>query len=213
MKEQKNLIGSFQVEKCRGKGLCPNAIVDTEDIAAQICEKLQSLGSLVEEREALLYHQVSRIAIAGCPNACSQPQIKDFGLIGRLRLSFQPDLCIRCGRCFESCKEKALTKVDDMPAIQNWKCIGCGDCLKACPSGALQKERVGLQVIVGGKLGRHPVLAKEVHPFATLEEALKYLVTIYDFLREHRLGTVERLSTLLQVKGIDVNDIFGKTNL
>lgn len=206
MREQKNFIGLFQVEKCRGR--CPNVIIDTEEITAKICKALENMESL--KKETLLYHQISRIAVAGCPNACSQPQIKDMGLIGRLKIKFLPELCSQCGICLESCKEKAIENNDGLPEIQEARCIGCGDCLKVCPSQALQKEKIGLRVLAGGKLGRHPVLAKEVHSFATMEEALEYLVMAYNFLKEHHQGSATRLSTLVQERGMDVCELFTK---
>ena len=70
------------------------------------------------------------------------------------RAYINPELCINCGMCFNSCPYNAIIKVpvpceDSCPVgaitkdengkehIDNEKCISCGKCLRSCPFGAI----------------------------------------------------------------------------
>ena len=70
------------------------------------------------------------------------------------RAHINPDLCINCGICFNSCPYNAIIKVpvpceDSCPVgaitkdadgkehIDAEKCISCGKCLRSCPFGAI----------------------------------------------------------------------------
>ena len=70
------------------------------------------------------------------------------------RAQINPDLCINCGICLNSCPYNAIIKVpvpceDSCPVgaitkdengkehIDNDKCISCGKCLRSCPFGAI----------------------------------------------------------------------------
>ncbi len=44
----------------------------------------------------LKYHHEFRITIAECPNACSQPQIKDIGIIAALVPGLTNEVCTAC---------------------------------------------------------------------------------------------------------------------
>jgi dissimilatory sulfite reductase (desulfoviridin) alpha/beta subunit len=48
----------------------------------------------------------------------------------------------------------------------------CGKCISACPSGVLCEDRKGWRIQVGGKLGRHPQLGKELEGTHSKEEVL-----------------------------------------
>ena len=53
---------------------------------------------------------------------------------GEPELERYPDKCIACGRCIQSCPERAWTE-------NGWdegRCRRCGACAEACPSGALK---------------------------------------------------------------------------
>ncbi len=49
--------------------------------------------------------------------------------------------------------------------------LGCGRCIRACPEGALSAGEQAYRVVVGGKLGRRPVLARELNGVYTLKQA------------------------------------------
>ncbi|WP_227766883.1 4Fe-4S binding protein [Zhaonella formicivorans] len=201
MKES-NTGGVFIVEKCRGKGSCPNALLDTGELAEKVKQLLNKFDCLLGANEMLLYHRISRIAIAGCPNGCSQPQIKDIGISGKVRLNFQPELCIKCGACIQICKEGALLEAGGAPVLLESKCLGCGECTRACQAGAWQVGATGLKVVAGGKLGRHPKLAEEIYPFASFEELLGLLDNLHGYMKSKLNGKTERLSVLLAEHGM-----------
>lgn len=74
-------------------------------------------------------------------------------------------------------------------------CVGCGACIRACPTRALAPTKTGWTVLVGGKLGRHPQLARTVLEWATDEEAAALLAAAL-FLSE--AGAGERFGSLLE---------------
>jgi NADH-quinone oxidoreductase subunit G len=72
-------------------------------------------------------------------------------------LSFDPGLCINCGRCHRMCCEvqgiAALQHAD--PHFSGSNCISCGQCICVCPTGALsESSSTGpvLRAIAAGKV-------------------------------------------------------------
>lgn len=80
--------------------------------------------------------------VAGCVKSlamgCS-------ALKGKLRMHqsllpcFDPDACVQCGLCEESCPEGAIDLAEDAPCpqVDCELCIGCGECEAVCVQGAI----------------------------------------------------------------------------
>jgi len=193
----------FTITRCP---TCPNAVIDTarvEQLMRRVlCE--HDFNVRLQKRlrtERPLHHQLLHLAVAGCPNSCSQPQIKDFAVQGRA----VPEVgegCLACGECTAACPEGAVTLVADAgPRIDREKCLSCGRCARACPAGALVAGRRGYRVLAGGRLGRHPALAVEVFPLAGEDELVRLLGAAVElFLTECRSG--ERFGAMLERVGV-----------
>ncbi len=52
-----------------------------------------------------------------------------------------PEICIRCNSCEESCPRKAITHDQNNYVVDASVCEGCGDCLGPCPTGAISNWR------------------------------------------------------------------------
>ena len=52
-----------------------------------------------------------------------------------------PEICIRCNTCEETCPVDAITHDDRNYVIDFAKCNFCGDCLPPCPTGAIDSWR------------------------------------------------------------------------
>lgn len=50
---------------------------------------------------------------------------------------FNPDLCIGCGLCAETCPSSAVTVETKISSIDFNACLGCGECLRVCPAHAI----------------------------------------------------------------------------
>ena len=82
-------VKGFQVEACFGPTGCPNAVVVDTDLVQKLEMKLEqrNLREFLKEKVQgpLKLHHEFRVSLSTCPNACSRPQIVDFGIIGALR--------------------------------------------------------------------------------------------------------------------------------
>jgi dissimilatory sulfite reductase (desulfoviridin) alpha/beta subunit len=119
-------------------------------------KRRKQLGSGFKE------HHVFKVCLAGCANCCSQPQIKDFGLIAKALPEFNNKSCNFCGACCKACKELGLKIDRDTLIFDKEKCLGCGDCWRVCPNNAIKPTTVVWRLLLGGKLGRHPQLTQEI---------------------------------------------------
>jgi len=161
-------IKGFQIDTCFGAGGCPNRALDGEGLLGRLETLLANADLLSFLRQTvdgpLKFHHEFRVTLADCPNACSQPQIKDIGIIGACSPRLTPIPCSACGACAEACREEAIVLDPETsePGIEWRRCLHCGQCVRACPTGTLAEGRRGYRVLLGGKLGRHPRLAKEL---------------------------------------------------
>ena len=191
----------YELRLCRSSA-CPMAAVESETLVSRLKEVLDeaALGDFF--RSLPLKRQKRyrfRVAVSACPNACAQVHIADFGLIGQVVPHLVGD-CVACGVCEEVCEEEAVTLHDRWPLFDAERCLNCGLCIRACPKKVLAPEARGFKVLVGGKLGRHPQLAREIVSLADEEKALLILKKVISFYREHcRQG--ERLGTIIQRVG------------
>ena len=161
-------INGYQIETCFGPSGCPNRAIISDQLVAQIeseVKKEDLLGFLKQSVKGdLKFHHEFRITLADCPNACSQPQIKDIGIIGACAPVVTDEPCSMCEACVEACREEAifLDPENEVPVIDRDRCLKCGKCMPVCPTGTLAEGQKGYRVQLAGKLGRHPQLAREL---------------------------------------------------
>ena len=72
--------------------------------------------------------------------------------------------CVGCEACVEACREDAISldSEAECPQIDYTRCLSCGKCMQVCPTGTIAEGTRGFRVQLGGKLGRHPQLAREL---------------------------------------------------
>jgi dissimilatory sulfite reductase (desulfoviridin) alpha/beta subunit len=152
-----------------------------------LLQKEDVLGFLkAHVRGDLKFHHEFRVALADCPNACSQPQIKDIGIIGACSPELTAEACTLCEACTEACREDAITlgSNDECPHIDYEKCLYCGKCMQVCPTGTIVEGAKGFRVQLGGKLGRHPRLARELPGIYTEQQVLEIVKDCLRFYKQ-----------------------------
>ncbi|MGE0086204.1 MAG: 4Fe-4S binding protein [Desulfococcaceae bacterium] len=196
-------IRGYRVETCFGSGGCPNRAYESENLIRSL-ENLLEKENLLEfltsrVKGPLKFHHEFSISISDCPNACSQPQIRDVGIIGAAVPGVTETECTQCQSCVETCRENSirLDGENGGPVIDTALCVSCGQCVNACPSGTLKTVQKGFRVLLGGKLGRHPCLGRELPGIYTQDEVLEIVKTCIAFWREHSQKG-ERFAALFQ---------------
>ncbi|MCX5875784.1 MAG: 4Fe-4S binding protein [Deltaproteobacteria bacterium] len=205
---QEDEVQGFTVESCFGQSGCPSRI-DTGEALSPRLEALLRAHNLKEFMQSrvsgpLKLHHEFRLTLADCPNACSRPQIVDIGLISAsLPTTRSESPCSECGACLAACKEEAITLAEPEPGPQfDWqRCLACGQCAKACPTGAIVQNLSGYRILLGGKLGRHPQLGRELSEIFSAETTLAIIDTcLAHFKAENKQG--ERFGELLDRTGL-----------
>lgn len=172
-------VKGYQLDSCFGPGGCPNRAYSGDDLSKRIESLLKGenlLGFLKKNVKGdLKFHHEFRITFSDCPNACSQPQIKDIGIIGAVLPVITDEKCSLCEECVSSCAEEAVSidKAKEVPVIKSECCIKCGKCVTACPTGTIASGKNGFRILLGGKLGRHPRLARELGCILSDNEAFE----------------------------------------
>lgn len=196
-------IKGYQLDGCFGPSGCPNAIGSGRNLLDQLellLKEADLLGFLKSKgiRE-LKFHHEFRVTVAECPNACSQPQIKDVGIIAACRPGLSDAQCTQCEACVNACKENAiaLAEPNPLPAIDTKRCIACGQCIPVCPTGTLEASATGYRVQLGGKLGRHPQLARELPGLYDEKTVFRIVQASLEWVKA-KSTCGERLGELLQ---------------
>ena len=202
-------VRGYQLDTCFGPNGCPRRAVKGDDLMPRIqalLEKEDLLGFLKQTVPGTLrFHHEFRITVADCPNACSQPQIKDIGILGACVPQVTEEACSRCEACVEVCRDTAVALADDdgdRPVIDRERCINCGQCIPACPTGTLASGRRGYRIQLGGKLGRHPRLAMELPDIFSEDDVLRVIrdcIVLYKQRSRHG----ERFADLLTAEDLE----------
>jgi len=182
---------AYSVETCMGSDSCPNNLIKDYQLVEQLETMLadRNLAAFFREKVKgpLKFHHRFSIVIAGCPNACSRPQIADLGIIGVSQPCISREPCSGCGACVECCPDQAVTLGEDgrTPTISTPPCLACGQCLQVCPTGTLVENARGFRLLVGGKLGRHPQLGRELAGIHSATETLAVAATCLNIFQQH----------------------------
>ncbi|OHD65747.1 MAG: hypothetical protein A2176_13945 [Spirochaetes bacterium RBG_13_51_14] len=184
------------IERCRGGKACPSVAASgtrlIRDLTA-LSERLAGYSGISGEEERVP-HRKFTLSLSLCPNGCSQPQIADIGIISAVVVRADPDACTGCGACITACRERAISLDERFLPVIDGRCLQCGDCLRACPSNALLPGSTGFRILLGGKLGRHPQLGKELPGLFSEEDVVEIVSRGYSLFSEYqrwiRLGDV-----------------------
>ncbi|MFH0728294.1 MAG: 4Fe-4S dicluster domain-containing protein [Pseudomonadota bacterium] len=203
-------IKGFRVETCFGATNCPNRAVESGHLVERITQLLEAENLLAFLRSSipkpLKYHHEIRVAVADCPNACSQPQIRDIGILGGVLPIIADISCTGCGTCSLHCQEHAIAVDAETrkPILDFESCLKCGQCVSVCPTHALVAEKKGFRIQVGGKLGRHPKLAAELPGFYDEDEAVSIVSAYISFYKEHAKAG-QRFGSVINFNGDPIN--------
>ncbi|SMC38745.1 4Fe-4S dicluster domain-containing protein [Desulfocicer vacuolatum DSM 3385] len=202
-------IKGYQLDRCFGASGCPHGAMSCEGImekAEAVFMEEDILGFLKKEVKGdLKYHHEFRMSCADCPNGCSQPQIKDVGILGAVTPRLTDETCSQCLACVAVCPDLCISLDDNAkaPSIDFDACMMCGKCINACPSGTIDEGEKGFRVQLGGRLGRHPRLAMEIPRLMSELEVLEVLKRALAFYKIHsKNGT--RFSKMLRPEHIQV---------
>jgi dissimilatory sulfite reductase (desulfoviridin) alpha/beta subunit len=158
---------------CPGTERCKFANIDTISLAKKIDTKLFGKEMPVK----------MRIALSGCPNACTSPMLNEIGVIGRVKpVRTKERLCTGCGNCVYYCKENAIKITNGISVLDESKCVQCGVCVQSCHFDLVKVEDHHYLITVGGRRGRHPKIGRNLLTVESEDQVLFVIEKIVDWV-------------------------------
>ncbi len=185
------------VVSCKGT-TCSYGLIDTFALSQAIHERFYK-----GYRDVKLPHKF-KIAVGGCPNNCVKPDINDIGIIGQKAPKINAENCKSCKKCqvAEGCPMKAATLTDKI-TIDPEICNRCGRCFEKCPFGAVHHPTNGYRIYIGGRWGKKVARGIPLSPVITdAEEVLNIVERAICLFRDEGIAG-ERFGDTIQRLGFE----------
>ncbi len=201
-------IDMFDVELCHAKNFrCQNQNIEVRELKKELEQKLRELklteliADLIPEGQRIMTHDRMRVSVSACPNGCTAPESKVFGVAGVAKPMLTDTACSECLTCVDTCRRRAILMRNGRPEIDFSRCDWCGQCVKACPDGVLAYENSGYRIFVGGHIGRFPQYAQVLFKMADKETLFRALEASIELIKEESLGE-ESLTSIINRLGV-----------
>jgi dissimilatory sulfite reductase (desulfoviridin) alpha/beta subunit len=201
-------IRGYRLETCFGANGCPNRAGDSSRLFSRLEEILQQADILnflkSRVKEPLKFHHEFSVTLADCPNACSQPQIRDVGIIAAAVPQIDETSCTLCEECVKVCKDQALMIEPEAraPRIVRELCLNCALCAGVCASQSIQIEKRGFRVMLGGRLGRHPRLGMPLDGLFSEDQVVNIVERCLDYYKKNS-HSGERFASIVQASDLE----------
>lgn len=201
-------IDLFNVEMCHAQYFrCRCQLIEVRQIKNEIEQKLRELkvsamvaDSLPDNERIMAHHRVT-VSVSGCPNGCTGPETRPFGIHGVCPPVITDVTCSECLECVRACRRGAIAILDGSPVISAARCDLCGSCARACSTGKLVAESRGYRIMVGGKFGRFHREGTELFREADKETLMKALEATINTIKEEAVGH-EDITSIVNRVGI-----------
>ena len=211
-------VDLFDVDLCHAQYFrCGSQVIEVRDIKKKIEKKLQEMkvsemvADMLHDDERILPHHRVTFSISACPNACTGPEAREFGIHGTCIPVITDAECTQCYSCVKKCPDAAVVLIHGRPVIDFSKCKICEACVKVCQSGTLTSGKRGYRLMVGGGFGRHFKLGYEIFRNASEEELFNAIESCISIIKEKAVGE-ESITAILTRTGIApvFEKIYGK---
>jgi dissimilatory sulfite reductase (desulfoviridin) alpha/beta subunit len=203
-------IDLFNVELCHAQYFrCRGQNIEVRELKREVEQKLRELkvteliADLIPEGQRIMGHDRFTVSISACPNGCTAPEVKPFGVAGAAKPMVTDAACSECFTCVDGCARHAILIRNGRPEIDVTKCDCCGSCFKTCPNGVFAFENTGYRILVGGGSGRFHLhqTAYELFKIANKETLFRALEACIELIREESLGE-ESLASIINRVGV-----------
>ncbi len=203
-------IDLFKVELCDAQYFrCTCQNIELRGLKKEIEAKLRELGvteliaDLLPENERLMAHHRLSVAVSGCVNGCTMPEMRPVGVVGAVRpVVSDAAACDGCFICVDRCRRNAILLRRGVPQIDARACDHCGECVKVCPHGVFSAAETGYLIRMGGKFGRFHQDGYEIFKIADKDTLLRSLGALVETIRA-AAATEESVTSILNRVGID----------
>jgi dissimilatory sulfite reductase (desulfoviridin) alpha/beta subunit len=202
-------IDLFKVELCHAQYFrCISQNIEVRDLKKELEARLCELGvteliaDLLPENERLMAHHRLSVAVSGCVNGCTMPELRPVGVAGAARPEItDAAACDGCYICVDPCRRNAIMLRRGVPEIDARACDHCGNCIKFCPHGVYTAAETGYRIWMGGKFGRFHQNGYDIFKIADKATLLKSLEALVGTIRE-AAATEESVTSILNRVGI-----------